>query len=163
MELKIQGHWLFLKDVPTVNMIYNLAQQNYIELIFEGLLDWDINLKVSRKNIKNLSQEATSEIISYYSEKGKEITDDAPKIHNLIRSVIMFKTRPFPNDEVFLKYGGRIRACFPCVDNEANLVILPSGASVSEMRYDDFVIIEGIIAAKSEYIMREHERLKSRR
>lgn len=146
---------LVIKNVPTVRMMYNLTALEFEQVLLDGLIEWSSKKPITYLNVSKMKWSIASELIRYYSNKVQEITADAEAINSLVRTVILYNTSPLPDSPIMLKYGDRIRICFPCVDNEANLVVLPSGISVETMRLDDFFIIEAIIAAKVEYIKRE--------
>lgn len=160
MVFRFDRYILFVHDIPTVRMVYFLADWKIDELLLDAIVEWSYSKPIRLSNIAQLKWQYAKKIVDYYTSITQEITNDSFAISNLIRSVILYNSSPLPDNPIMLKYGERFRVCFPCVDNEANLIILPSGSNVETMRFDDFVIIEAIINAKAEYIKQEQSKLR---
>ncbi len=158
MVYKYKEAVIVAKDYITLRMALSLAKGDIVKLLVDAIEWWSENVPVNEYYIELLSYEAINKLLKYYVQQFIAITKDIDGIQQLVRSMIVFKSRPLPENEIFLKYSDRLKIVLPCVDNEANLVVLPSGDNVENMRYDDFVIAEAVIMAKVEAIEREQAR-----
>lgn len=162
MDFKIEGEMLWTRDMPTMKEMYALQKGDYLEFFNSFILDWSLPYKIKTSVVAKLDFNALKPVLQYATEKIKEVNDDAIDIERAIRTLIMSegKVRLAPDSVIMMKYADRLRLCLPCVDNYANLILLPSGNTVEEIRVDDFIILEAIIKAKIEYIDESQKRLK---
>ncbi len=158
MVFKSDDAIIITKDHITLRMAINLSKGNLVQFLLDAIEWWSEDVPINEYYVQQLSYKKIRDVINYYAKQFLEITNDINDIQQLVRAMIVFKTRPLPDNRVFMRYAERFRVVFPCIDNEANLVILPSGTNVETMRYDDFVIAEAVIMAKVEAIEREQAR-----
>lgn len=95
----------------------------------------------------------------------REFEQDKEAIFSGIDAIVMSegRARLVPGHVLYTKYADRLRVCLPAIDGEANLNMLPSGTTIDNMRYDDFVIIEAIVTAKNKLYEKKNKEAMRRR
>lgn len=148
--------------MPIMKEMYFLEEAEFVYALTSFIQDWTLNYEIKPSIVAQLNFRKMNPIIRYMSNKIKEVTDDSFHIQKGVETLIMHegKIRLTPDSILMSKYADRLRICLPCVDNYANLVVLPSGNTVEEMRVDDMVIIEAIIRAKVKYSEQQHKKLQ---
>lgn len=144
-------------DVPVVKTIEYLSKNDTVGAVYVNIIDWSDEQKITYYRVGQIKQPLFNKILKYIVDKITEINQDSEKIISTIRTMILFNTRPVL-EQIIEKYYNRFQVCFPAVDNFANLRLLPSGHNIETMRYDDFLIVQAVIAAKIELNEREQKR-----
>jgi hypothetical protein len=162
MEFKIEDEKIWTRDVPIMKEMYALQNGDYVNFLTSFIIDWTLPYSVKPYVVAQLNFAAITPIIKYASDKIKEINNDMMDIERAIMTLIMSegKVRLRPDSIIMMKYADRLRLCMPCVDNYANLIMLPSGRTTEEVRIDDFIILESIIKAKIKYLDESQKRMK---
>lgn len=157
MVYEIEGEVIYTADFPSVKAVYYLARRDYVNFLANYILDWTLPEPITPTVIAKLKWNAIKVIIDDALGLLKQLEEDTSAIYSGLEAVIMSegKRRLLPQHPLMQRYADRLRLCMPAVDNECNLITLPSGHNIETMRYDDFVIVEAIITAKNKALDRK--------
>lgn len=152
MIFKIEGHWIQVRDCPTIKEVQLVREGEFHRALSSFIVAWDFKKPINEITASQLNYRAIRPIIDYLNKTIEEIANDANIIDNSVRTLIINKgkVRLFPESRFMIKYSDRLRICMQCIDSLASLRVLPSGNTVDEIRFDDFLLLEAIVKAKNE-------------
>jgi len=161
-ELIIDGHYFFVQDFPSVKAVNCLQERDIVGFLCEYIIDWDLDLPIKPSVVAKLSWETAKQLLLPANEQLQQLNNDTQLIYSGLERLIMSegKIHLLPEHPLMKRYAERLRLCLPAVDNECNLITLPSGHNIETMRYDDFVIVEAIITAKNKALEKKQKQLR---
>lgn len=159
-EVVIERNLIYLQDFPSVRAVHYFQQRDIVSFLAEYIIDWSLSVEIKPSTVARLSWNRMKDVVKIANDELLRLEQDTKLIFDGLDVLIGSKGRVhlMPNHPLLVRYAERLRVCLPAVDNECNLITLPSGNNIETMRYDDFVLIEAIITAKNHALEKEQKR-----